>query len=238
MRCLLVRCGDPDPAVEETHGCYARWFREALDPTVSLTVVDARREGPTARHLEGVGAVLVSGSPESVYDPLPWVPAWAGFVREVVCARGVAFLGVCFGHQLLAHALGGEVTRNPLGREMGTVSLELTERGRGSALFRGITGVPRVQVTHRDTVLRPPPGAELLAVSAGDRCQAFRVGTAYGVQFHPEVTAAVLRSYVESRRAVLRAEGLDPDAVSASIETASDGPRVLGNFVREAFGRG
>jgi GMP synthase (glutamine-hydrolysing) len=87
-------------------------------------------------------------------------------------------------------------------------------------------------------VLKPPPGAELLAMSAGDRCQAFRVGTAYGVQFHPEVTAAVLRSYVQSRREVLRAEGLDPDAVSASIDPASDGPRVLENFVREAFGRG
>jgi GMP synthase (glutamine-hydrolysing) len=224
--------------VEETHGCYARWFREELDPAVSLTVVDARREVPGAQHLDGVGAVLVSGSPASVYDPLPWVAPWAGFVREVVQDRGLPFLGVCFGHQLLARALGGEVTRNPLGREMGTVALELTDQGRGSTLFRGIRGRPRVQVTHRDTVLRAPPGAELLAVSAGDRCQAYRVGAAYGVQFHPEVTGAVLRSYVHSRQAVLRAEGLDPDALSAAIEPASDGPRVLDNFVREAFGRG
>lgn len=237
-RCLIVRCGDPEPAVSDTHGCFAMWFRNAIDASVELTVVDPRVDAVTARSLDGIGAVVVSGSPHAVYESHPWIPALESLVREAVTARSLPFLGVCFGHQLLAQSLGGEVARNPRGREMGTITVRLNDHGRDDALFRCLPAHFTAHATHRDTVLRPPPEARVLAASDKDHCQSFRVGArAWGVQFHPEITAPILRGYVRARSPVLRDEGVCPDALHDSILDAADGGRVLENFIALAFER-
>lgn len=237
-RCLIVRCGDPEPAVSDTHGCFVKWFRNAIDTSVGLDVVDPRTDALSARSLDGVGAVVVTGSPHAVYESHPWIPALEALVREAVTARSLPFLGVCFGHQLLAQSLGGAVARNPRGREMGTITVRLNDHGREDALFRHLPAQFTAHATHRDTVLRPPPEARVLAASDKDQCQSFRVGgRAWGVQFHPEITAPILRGYVRARAPVLRDEGVCSDTLHDSILDAADGGRVLENFIALAFAR-
>ena len=237
-RCLIVRCGDPEPAVSAAHGCFVKWFRNAIDTSVELTVVDARTDAVTASALDGVGAVVVTGSPHAVYESHAWIPALEALVREAVTGRAMPFLGVCFGHQLLAQSLGGAVARNPRGREMGTITVRLNDEGRDDALFSCLPTQFTAHATHRDTVLRPPPEARVLATSDKDHCQSFKVGPhAWGVQFHPEITAPILRGYVRARGSALRDEGVCPDALHDSIPDAADGARVLENFIALAFAR-
>ena len=235
-RCLLVRCGHPEPSVAREHGCFAAWFRRVIDPRVELDVVDIRTEPFVPSRLDGVGAVMVTGSPHSVYDPHPWLASLDALVREAVLVRAIPYLGVCFGHQALAQACGGEVAKNPRGREMGTIPVALNPMGRQSPLFDGLTDVFDAQATHCDTVVRPPPGARVLAASAKDDCQAFTLGTAWGVQFHPEVTAEVLRGYVRARAERLRTEGIDPDTLHDAIRDTAAGRRIVDNFLSMAFG--
>jgi GMP synthase (glutamine-hydrolysing) len=138
-------------------------------------------------------------------------------------------LGICYGHQLLAHGLGGEVGRNPRGREIGTVAVEVADpRDR---LLAGLPTRLTVQVTHRESVLRLPDGAARLAGNPADPHQAFRFGErAWGVQFHPEFDADVMRGYLRARREELIGEGLDPDALLAACVEAPDGERLLARF--------
>src|SRR3546814_6485680 len=92
-----------------------------------------------------------------------------------------------YGHQLLAHALGGEVGDNPNGRKMGTVAVDLLPAAADDPLFTGLPDRFLAQATHQQSVLRAPEGATVLARSDHDDCHAFRWGeAAWGVQFHPE----------------------------------------------------
>jgi GMP synthase (glutamine-hydrolysing) len=154
-------------------------------------------------------------------------------VRAIASAR-VPCLGICFGHQLIAQALGGEVRRNPRGREIGTIRVE---RLADDALFGGLPRSFDVNATHVDAVLAPPPGAEVLANTSLDDCAAFRIGDRLrAVQFHPEFDADVMRSYLRARAHLIREEGGDPEALLshlAALGDATRGPHILRNFARK-----
>lgn len=238
-RCLVLRCGDPDASVMNVYGRFSDWFARALAPWAEVVVRDVRTEPVDASWLDDTDAVVVTGSAHAVYETHPWLPPLEALVREAVEKRARPFLGVCFGHQLLARSLGGTVTRNPRGREMGTIEVCLHEAGVSDPLFHGFPRSFRAQATHRDSVVAPPPGARVLAWSALDDCQAFAFGArAWGVQFHPEFSGSVLRAYVRSRRDELAREGFDPDGLHDSIDEVTRGSAVLENFAALAFGCG
>ena len=126
-------------------------------------------------------------------------------------------LGICYGHQLLAHALGGEVGRNPRGREIGTVVVRRLAPAQHDPLLGVWSEAEPAHVTHLESVLALPAGAVRLAESDLDPVQAFTVGErAWGVQFHPEFDAETVRAYLLARTEKVRAEGLDPDALLAA----------------------
>jgi GMP synthase (glutamine-hydrolysing) len=153
-------------------------------------------------------------------------------------ARSTPVLGVCFGHQLLAQALGGAVERNPAGPEVGTWAVELTPEGRRDPLFAGLRSPLLVQESHEDHVPVPPPGATLLATNPHSPVQAFAAGPRIrAVQFHPEFDAPRSRALCEAERAALEAcrPGL-ADAALASIRDTPEAERVLANWVRVYVG--
>jgi GMP synthase (glutamine-hydrolysing) len=150
-------------------------------------------------------------------------------IRHIAAAR-VPLFGICFGHQLIAKALGGAVQKNPRGREIGTVRVE---RVADDPLFAGLPRSFDVQATHVDAVVAPPPGAQVLAQTALDPCASFRVGDRLrAVQFHPEFDADVMRGYVRTRTEIIRREGLDPEAIFSHIHDGTRGADILRNFVR------
>lgn len=201
---------------------------EALPPHASAGKARAGNAGAA------FAGVIVTGSGAMVTDRLPWSERTAAWLGDAARA-GMPVLGICYGHQLIAHALGGEVGDNPSGREMGTVELEVAPGAEGDALFAGLPDRFPAQATHLQSVLRMPEGATLLARSAGDPCHAFRWGEAtWGVQFHPEFSTAHMRGYVQARREALAREGRDPARMAAEVAAAPDARRVLRRFVRHA----
>ena len=236
MRMLFVCCGDPDPAVAKHHGSFGTWFRSAIEPDVSLHEVDAR-DSIAPAHLDGFDAMVISGSPHAAYEPHPWIPALETTVREAIRTRAMPVLGVCFGHQVVAQALGGRVIRNPRGREIGTKALRVSAHGRESAMLAGLPEPLHVQLTHCDTVAAPPPGARVLATSDHDECQAFEIGSAWCTQFHPEITAEIIRAYLHARRPVITSEGLDADALLAEVRETDVGRTLFARFVAYARSR-
>jgi len=144
--------------------------------------------------LEGAAGLILMGGPMSVNDDLPWIPRELAAIREAV-SRGIPVLGICLGSQLIAKALGAPVYRNPV-KEIGWSPVRWTPAARTDALFAGLDGSQMVFQWHGET-FDLPPGAELLAESAACRHQAFRAGAnIYALQFHLEVTPAIIADWL------------------------------------------
>jgi len=139
-------------------------------------------------------AVVVSGSPYAVYDDRPWIPKLEAWARGAV-DRQIPTLGVCFGHQLLARALGGDV--EPMDRyEVGFHEIHRTGESR---LLDGLDEWFTAFTAHRDEVTRLPDGAVRLAENNFTDVHAFRDGPAFGVQFHPEFDLHTAKRVLEMR---------------------------------------
>lgn len=230
MRILLLQVGHTFEEIARERGDYDHWFREGLGVAAAELEVAPVFAGAPLPASFAYDGVVVTGSWAMVTDRAAWSEASAEYLREAV-SRDVPVLGVCYGHQLLAHAFGGLVGYNPAGRNAGSVRVELTEAAATDPLFRDFLSPLTLQVSHSQSVLDPPAEAVLLARCERDPCHAFRLGEcAWGVQFHPEFTAPVSRDYIRMRYATIAAEGLDPDALMRDVRESSDGERLLRRF--------
>jgi GMP synthase (glutamine-hydrolysing) len=233
-RVLILQAGSCDPAVRARFGDFPAWFARRLAAKVQLRVL--RPYETALPRVAGFDGVLMTGSPWSVVQPAPWMDESAAFLLDAARTRPV--LGVCFGHQLLARALGGAVERNPLGREAGSTEVALTAAGRADPLFAGCPDRLLVQQTHEDHVARMPPCANVLAENDFTAVQAFGVGESIRcVQFHPEMDAERSTAYVSSRRE--RYDAQCPggaQGVLASIRETPHATRVLENWVERYVG--
>lgn len=160
-----------------------RNFRREVDATLVEFHVPSG-EMPSTFDFEGC---IVTGSRASVYWDEPWIgelKAWVGEATD----RGMPTLGVCFGHQLIAEVLGGQV--EPMDEyEIGY--REVTTSG-DSVLFDGIDRSCTVFTTHSDRVSQLPPGAELIAANDYG-IHGLRSGDVFSVQFHPEYDTETAR---------------------------------------------
>lgn len=220
---VVVKVGSTFPSLIHKRGDFEDWILSgmALHPDLTL-VVNVQCAIALPEHDQVLG-IVVTGSHASVTDHHDWSEQTAEWLAKAV-AREIPILGICYGHQLLAYALGGEVGDNPNGREYGTGEIQLTANAQGDALFGGLPTSLKAHLSHAQSVLRLPDGARRLAFSAMDGNLAFAVGPlAWGVQFHPEYDAEVAKEYVHQDRGALLAEKQDPDRL---IETCVDTPQA------------
>lgn len=225
---VILQMGDPVASVEERRGPFANMIKDTIGEEWrgAFETVDVRKNPPPDPR--GTAAFIITGSASNIPHREPWMLTCEAWLRDVVPTTPV--FGICFGHQILAQALGGEVIRNPRGREIGTRRIE---KLMDDVILDGLPSTFEANATHIDTVGRLPAGAVVLARSPLDDCQAIRfTKTCYGVQFHPEIDADIIRGYITARREILIGEGFDVDTMLASVTDGSYGRRVLQNFIR------
>jgi GMP synthase (glutamine-hydrolysing) len=229
---LIVKTGSTLPAVRERRGDYEAWFTSGMGLSDRQVVVCRVAEGDELPDPAGLGALVVTGSSSMVSDRLPWSERTAVWLRGAV-ERGCPVLGVCYGHQLLAHAFGGTVEYNPLGRQIGTLDVTLTPAAEHDPLLSGFPQVLHVPVSHRQSVTVLPGDARLLATTPRDPHHAFSLGErAWGVQFHPEFDVDIVRSYIDARRPEIAAEGQDPARLHEAAHDTADGTLLLRRFAQ------
>jgi GMP synthase (glutamine-hydrolysing) len=229
---LLIKTGTTLPSLLARQGDFEDWVMAGLGLLPDRVAVADVQAGTALPEPNAVAGVVITGSHAMVTDHDPWSERTAAWLREAV-EQHTPVLGICYGHQLLAYALGGKVDDNPRGNETGTVEVYLNEAGSTDRLLGGLANPLRVQVSHQQTMLTLPIGARHLAWSDRDAHQAFVVGDhAWGMQFHPEFNAAAVRAYVEDDRELLRAAGQDPDRINAQVEDTRYGQEILRRFAR------
>ncbi len=150
-------------------------------------------------------AWVATGSRFSVYDDVPWIHRFAGLVREIDEARR-PYLGVCFGHQMMGHALGGRVARSPRGWGVGVH--EFTVHSPEPWMQPPLPQV-NVLMSCQDQVEELPAGAVVLASDEHCPVAIFRCGRLLGIQGHPEWEPEYARTLLGARRERIGAERAD-----------------------------
>lgn len=200
----LVNVGDDPPGylgeIMQGHGI-------ACD---AISVADTPLPDPTE-----YAAIISLGGPQhaAADEKHPYLAQEKVLIRHAV-ERDIPYLGICLGGQLLAHALGAQVTKHHM-IELGFLEVELTEEGKADALFQGLPDQQRVFQWHLD-VFDIPAGGVRLATNANVPNQAFRYGErAYGLQYHIEVTPDMFYDwlqYLPNDQEVI--DALGPDVVN------------------------
>ncbi len=224
----LIKTGSTIPGIRQHYGDFEDWFIAAMG-VAGVQLVEVFRNKPLPA-LAKTAAVVVTGSAAMVSHRQDWSEKTADWLKRAVQA-GLPVLGVCYGHQLLAHALGGRVGPNPNGRQIGTVTASLLDAAGHDPLLGHLPPQFLVQTSHSESVLKLPAAAERLATTPLDENFAIRFSeNAWGVQFHPEFSIPVMSEYIRHRAQAIRAEGLDPDHFLSKITETDQARTVLEKF--------
>jgi len=198
VRLGLLQCDHVNPELLDIAGDYdamfSRLFEDYADE-VSLRVYDVG-EGIFPASLAECDAYLISGSRRSVFEDEPWIARLEALVRELQEARR-PLVGVCFGHQLIAQALGGRVERSLRGWGVGVKAMKVREI---RPWMRPPLGSYQLLVSHQDQVVTLPAGTRVLA--GNDHCpygMMLVVDHFLGIQAHPEFTPAFAGALLAAR---------------------------------------
>ncbi|MGC1511102.1 glutamine amidotransferase [Ketobacter sp. MCCC 1A13808] len=190
----IIKTGSTHAKLIRLYGDFDQWFQRNIQ-SAEFTTYDIE-QGVSLPACTDFDGYIITGSPRMVTEKLDWSVELEDWIRLAV-KQEVKLLAVCYGHQLLAEALGGQAGWHPRGREIGTVNVQLTTAGLNDALLGFLPARFSAQATHAQSALKLPADAVLLAANEFEPNHAFRLGnSAWGVQFHPEFSADIMRGYL------------------------------------------
>jgi GMP synthase-like glutamine amidotransferase len=223
MKIGILETGRPPRELQEKHGTYADLFARLLDghgfDFVGYAVVD----GVFPESVRSADGWLITGSRHGVYEPHDWIPPLEHFIRESL-DEGVPMVGICFGHQIMAQAMGGKVEKFSGGWKVGGTDYTLN-------------GAPmRLIAWHQDQVVEKPDGAVCFAEAGDCRYAALAYGrSGLSLQPHPEFDRAFSRDLLEARGGILPEEVRDRAAGSFDASmAASSAADMIANFFIES----
>jgi len=230
MKLTIIQTGEVPEHLRPRFGSYPRMFEQMFDATgehFTYEVV-AASDGEALPHPSTLEGIVITGSPAGVYEDHPWLEPLRDFVRNAYAVR-TPMLGICFGHQVMADALGGVVTKSEKGWGIGRHTYRVVTR---PACMLDAAEAFSVACSHQDQVIVPPPEAEVLLASdfAPYAGLAYDSGAAISFQPHPEFEDEYAQALAEMRR------GLAPDHVVddavASFGRPSDSSELAGHIAR------
>lgn len=234
MKIGILICDNVRPELEAEHGNYKQMFRKLLhsiDDTLDLRFYWVNhREFP--QDINECDAYITSGSKSSVLDSEQWIDEVEQLVYQIFHA-GIPFIGICFGHQMLAKALGGKVAKAQVGWGVGAATTPILAHQ--AWMTPGQSSV-NLLVSHQDQVLSLPPEGKVLAGNDFCPISIMQVGAkALGIQAHPEFCAPYSKALIDVRKDTI------PLAVQTkgvtSLKLPTDGLLVtqwMLNFINQA----
>lgn len=227
---LIVKLGRTLKSLQDSQGDFDDWIiaRMALPQDKFQNVHPFLSEHlPDPAEFSGI---VLTGAHANVTENRDWSARTAEWIPQIVKAR-VPMLGICYGHQLIAHALGGKVDFNPNGAEFGSVKILCQPNYQNDVLFGHLPPQFDAFVTHSQSVVQLPHGARVLAKSIKEPVQAyFFPPLTWGVQFHPEFNQKITAAYIQATTQKLLAEGQDPARLITGLQETPYSHTVLKRF--------
>ena len=220
MKLAILETGYPPGDLADRFGSYPAMFAALLGDGFEIETFDVQAgelPDPNAHD-----AVLITGSPAGVYEPLPWIEPLMQFIRA---ARDSRMVGICFGHQVMSEALGGHVEKSNKGWGAGLHHYNILH----AEPWLDGTATIAIPASHQDQVVIQPPNTEVVAASdfTPYAALAWTDRAAISFQFHPEFSPGFAQALIEKRYDVVP----DPDTAIASLDAPNDNARV-GGWIR------
>lgn len=232
MKFLIMRMGGTFPQYAQKNGDFQDWTARAMGIGPDEWICADVKNGASLPSKDGLAGCVITGSHDMVTDKsLPYLSSTADWIRDAL-AKDFPIFGICFGHQLLAQATGGNAGPHPNGPEIGTLDIHRTPEAATDPLFSTMPEMFKGHTTHYQSALQLPSGAVILAKNAHDPHHAFRIGKhAWGVQFHPEFDADAMECYVEEQAEAIEGNGEDPSRLRTEIVETPAATSLLRRFV-------
>ena len=217
MKIAALETGVPPAPLADEFGSYPDMFAELLGDGFHIDTFDVTK-GEYPRRGD-YPAYLLTGSPAGVYEHLSWIPPLFEFIRD---SREEKMIGVCFGHQAMAQALGGTVIKSEKGWAAGLHRYWVTH----DAPWIHKTDTIAIPASHQDQVVVQPRNTDVVAASPFTpyASLAWNDRPAISFQFHPEFTPAYAKALIEKRYDRVN----EPDRALTSLDTPNDNERVAG----------
>ena len=235
---LIIKTGETTPYLSKQRGDFDEWVMDGLGSAFIDITVLAPYKGDRLPAPENFSGVIITGSHAMVTDREDWSERTAEWIPNVI-ASGIPLLGICYGHQLMARALGGRVDASPIGIEIGTVELSFQPEAAEDSLFQHFPERIKVHASHTQSVTQLPPDASLLASSRNEPHHAFSIGaSAWGIQFHPEFDADIMNTYIDEYDELIQSKGQDVEALKQKTEDTPHSRFVLKRFAEIVLAQG
>lgn len=218
MKITILETGRPPGVLAEQFGDYPAMFAKMLGEEFAVETFDVQ-SGELPDEPDANAAYLITGSPAGVYEDLPWIRPLEEFIRA---AKNSRVVGVCFGHQVMAEALGGQVEKSARGWGAGLHRYQVVRR----EPWMDHEGTVAVPASHQDQIVVQPPNTNVVAKSdfTPFAALAWVDRAAISFQFHPEFTPRFAKALIEKRFDIVP----DPETAIASLDAPNDNERVAG----------
>lgn len=258
IRLAILECGSPPPKANAKFGGYAGCFKNLLSAScdhpssplkysdLSISVYDIENHPENYPSLDSIDAILTTGSKHDSYRDDAWIVKLVQFNQEILKQGRVRIIGVCFGHQILARALGARVGKSDRGWEVSVLDMQLSTKGKEIfgketlvrvLLLHSHTGytdrMKTIQQMHQDIAYSYPEGVEALAST--DKCEVqamYAPKRLISVQGHPEFTGEIVREICETRLALKVFDEPTYESAIERVDNDHDGLVIGRAFLR------
>lgn len=215
----IIKTGSTFQTTQDVFKDFEDWIIDKSAVFGSCFVTVDVQKGDLLPDIDLCDGIIVTGSHAMVTDEEAWSERTGRWLADAV-HKEVPLLAICYGHQLLAKALGGVSDYHPNGMEIGTVDITLSNETKDDPLFCDMPKSFKAHTIHSQTVVTLPKGAIRLASNAHDQNHAFRVGkNAWGVQFHPEFDQGIMDAYIKE---VAKSKTMDENRVAMLLKNTQE----------------
>ncbi|MBN2263530.1 MAG: gamma-glutamyl-gamma-aminobutyrate hydrolase family protein [Prolixibacteraceae bacterium] len=222
---LIIKCGTTFKNIKKENADFEDWIIKRSNLPDRVFKVFNLPNGDQLRHPSEYIGAIITGSHYNVNQKHEWLKSLKDWIVTAFYSN-IPVLGICFGHQVIAEALGGKVEQDKWGGHTGIGNISITDEGQSDSLFKNIGKRLEAYKSHEYSVSELPLNAELLAIDEqNNRIEAFRAGKIYGVQFHPEFNWQIMKAYIEEN------EGTPPSRKRYKMKLEGKSEQIIPNFL-------
>ncbi|NQY93467.1 MAG: glutamine amidotransferase [Campylobacteraceae bacterium] len=226
---FIIKVGSTFEEIVREYGDMEDWIVQYIDD-VDVNVVNIQNNEALPAIDECLG-VIITGSHTMVTQEFSWSLSIEKFIRTLFIYK-IPLLGICYGHQLIAKSLGGTVDYHEKGMELGCVEIQSNDHAKNDPIFKHLPTTFKAHVIHSQSIIKLPKHAILLASNEYEETHAFKLDPCtWGVQFHPEFNAYIMKSYIYEASKMKNIQESDKNTLIENVAETTAANKIIPLFI-------